>query len=139
MKATTIIKKYGYITPAMAEELTDCTPSVLEKVNKMLMLGYCRPCKLQGSGRHTHNVDLTFRVKDAFKKLGINVELVNDSPRGGLCGNILYFVGNETWKVIDNVNGHFGVQFNDLQLVIHTTTYLPQKVREAYNHLCGEA
>lgn len=139
MKATTSARKYEYISFAMAEELTDCTPSVLEKVNEMLLKGYCRPCSLQGSGRHTRNNDLTENVKWAFDRLGIKLGLVNDAERGGKCGNLLYFVGDETWKVVDSVNGHFGLQINVWQLVIHTTTYLPQSVRNAYNHLCGEA
>lgn len=139
MKATTIARKYEYISFAMAEKLTDCTPSVLEKVNEMLWKGYCRPCSLQGSGRYTRNKDLTENVLKTLRELGIGIGLVNDAERGGKCGNLLYFVGDETWKVVDSVNGHFGVQINGWKLVIHTTTYLPQSVRNAYNHLCWEA
>jgi hypothetical protein len=139
MKATTISRKYEHITLPIAEKLTECTPSVLEKVNDMFFLGYCRPCALHGSGRYTRNNDLTDNVKCAFDRLGIKLGLVNDAERGGKCGNILHFVGDDTWKVIGDTANYFGIQFNEWKMIVNTSCRLPDAVRKAYDHLCGEA
>lgn len=48
-----------------------------------------RPVYTSGSGRFCTNQDHTFATKDLFTKLGIEFTFSNDSPRGGLTGNLL--------------------------------------------------
>ena len=48
-----------------------------------------RPVYLSGSGRHTSNQDNTEVIKKNLTKLGIEFTFSNDSPRGGLTGNLI--------------------------------------------------
>jgi len=48
-----------------------------------------RPVHTSGSGRFTSNLDYTHPTKNLLTKLGIDTILTNDSPRGGLTGNLL--------------------------------------------------
>ena len=48
-----------------------------------------RPVHTSGSGRFTSNMDYTKPTQDLLAKLGIDTILTNDSPRGGLTGNVL--------------------------------------------------
>ena len=48
-----------------------------------------RPCYTSGSGRFTSNQDHTESLKMLLNKLGIEYTLTNDSPRGGLTGNLI--------------------------------------------------
>lgn len=48
-----------------------------------------RPVHTSGSGRFTNNMDYTQEIKSLLSKIGIDTLLSNDSPRGGLTGNLL--------------------------------------------------
>lgn len=48
-----------------------------------------RPCYTSGKGRFTSNQDHTESLKRLLDKLGIEYIFSNDSPRGGLTGNLI--------------------------------------------------
>lgn len=48
-----------------------------------------RPCYTSGSGRFTSNQDHTESLKVLLNKMGIEYTFTNDSPRGGLTGNLI--------------------------------------------------
>jgi len=48
-----------------------------------------RPVHTSGSGRFTSNMDYTNNIQKLLKNIGIDTVLTNDSPRGGLTGNVL--------------------------------------------------
>ena len=50
---------------------------------------HIRPVHTSGSGRFTSNMDYTTDIKNLLASIGVETELHNDSPRGGLTGNIL--------------------------------------------------
>ena len=51
-----------------------------------------RPVHTSGSGRNTTNMDYTNDIKSLLSKIGIDTVLTNDSPRGGLTGNLLTII-----------------------------------------------
>ena len=51
-----------------------------------------RPVHTSGTGRFKSNLDYTQSTQFLLAKLGIETTLSNDSPRGGLPGNLLKIV-----------------------------------------------
>lgn len=51
-----------------------------------------RPCYSTGSGRWTRNQDCTVLLDIAFRKIGIEYTMSNDSPRGGATGKLITIV-----------------------------------------------
>ncbi|MFA5299723.1 MAG: hypothetical protein WC389_16180 [Lutibacter sp.] len=48
-----------------------------------------RPCHTSGRGRFCSNLDYTRQTEVILSKIGIDFESKNDSPRGGLTGNLI--------------------------------------------------
>lgn len=48
-----------------------------------------RPCYTSGSGRFCSNQDYTNETTALLNKIGVEFVLSNDSPRGGLTGNLI--------------------------------------------------
>ena len=48
-----------------------------------------RPCHTSGSKRFTSNLDYTRETCSILTRIGIEHKLTNDSPRGGLTGNLI--------------------------------------------------
>ena len=48
-----------------------------------------KPVHTSGKGRFTTNLNYTNQIRYLLSKIGIDTVLTNDSPRGGLTGNLL--------------------------------------------------
>ena len=48
-----------------------------------------RPCYSTGSGKWTRNQDCTVLLDIAFRKIGFEYTMSNDSPRGGATGKLM--------------------------------------------------
>lgn len=139
MKATTITKKYNYIS-AFAEALTEERPTILDNLEALFSNGYIRPQWVTGRGRWASLHDIRHEIRDVLNRLGIAYVEGNDAPRGGRTGDWMCLKADEVWEVKGD-NGdcsHFGLQFNDSQLIVHTSNFIPAQVREEYAKMCKE-
>lgn len=134
MKATTIAKKYESIRN-FADKFTDERPTILEKLDELFSRGYIRPQYETGRGRFTKLNDIRREVRDALNRIGISYVEGNDAPRGGRTGDWMCLKADDVWEVIDGDTTHFGLQFNDYQMIVHTTRYLPAQVRDVYTKM----
>ena len=139
MKATTITKRYNYIS-AFADKLTNERPTILDNLEALFCNGYIRPQYVTGRGRWTRLNDIRNEIRDALNRIGISYVEGNDAPRGGRAGDWMCLKADEVWEVKGD-NGdktHFGLQFNDCQLIVHTSNCIPAQVREAYTKMMDE-
>jgi hypothetical protein len=51
-----------------------------------------RPCYSNGSGKWTTNMDSTLGLTIALNKMGIELKLTNDAPRGSKTGNLITII-----------------------------------------------
>ena len=92
IQSKTLVKKLEALTIRGAENRFPIAKQsiayrmVLEVINGAKGI---RPCYTSGSGRNTSNQDHTRAVESILKQLGIEYTLTNDSPRGGLTGNLI--------------------------------------------------
>jgi hypothetical protein len=79
----TLTKKLGNIKVSKSSKSYQYTLDVINGAKQI------RPVHTSGSGRFTSNLDYTSSTTSLLKELGIEFTLTNDSPRGGLTGNLI--------------------------------------------------
>jgi hypothetical protein len=94
MKSTTKIiaaKKLAKSTVSKTSIAYQIAFDIVNDTNKSYKVrgNEIRPVHTSGSGRFTSNLDYTNATKSLLSEIGIDTVLTNDSPRGGLTGNLL--------------------------------------------------
>jgi hypothetical protein len=94
MKTTTKIiaaKKLAKSTVSKSSIAYQVAFDIVNNTNKSYKLknNTIRPVHTSGLGRFTSNLDYTKDIQLLLSSIGIDTVLTNDSPRGGLTGNLL--------------------------------------------------